>query len=88
MKRVRQFRYFGRNDTRNYPNEENLKNLLNTGELFSNIAVFPLDKVQACVQVYNSSCWAKVTKSKGAASTVSKEVANSIPGTVFLIATF
>ena len=47
MKRVRQFRYFGRNDTRNYPNEENLKNLLNTGELFSNYSPITQLGIQA-----------------------------------------
>lgn len=47
MKRIKQFRYFGREDTRNYPNEENLKNLLNTGELFNDYSPITQLGIQA-----------------------------------------
>lgn len=47
MKRIKQFRYFGREDTRNYPNEENLKNLLNTGELFNDCSPITQLGIQA-----------------------------------------
>lgn len=47
MKKIKQFRYFGREDARNYPNEENLKNLLNTGELFSDYSPITQLGIQA-----------------------------------------
>lgn len=47
MKRIKQFRYYGREDTRNYPNEENLKNLLNTGELFNDYSPITQLGIQA-----------------------------------------
>ena len=39
------------------------------------LAVLLLAKVQACVRVYNSACWAEVILSERAASTTSKGVA-------------
>lgn len=47
MKKVKQFRYFGTGDTRNYPSIENIRNLLATGELFNDCSPITQLGIQA-----------------------------------------
>lgn len=48
-----------------------------------NLAVLFLAKVQTCVRVYNSTCWAKVAIGKDADSTTSKGVVIANSGKYF-----
>ena len=47
MKKVKQFRYYGLNDTRNCPDVENLKNILETGALFNDYSPITQLGIQA-----------------------------------------